>query len=148
VKPLLLPLYVGLAPQRRRSERALSSSWGSLRADQPSGLRSQLSDSARELATIKADYIKLASRNLALEDEKASLAQQIKTFEAELAGRRIEGKTTMTPEHELVLAKGEVSMALHKLSASEARLEQKERAHDRLKVSNILFSLASRFSFS
>ncbi|ORY41749.1 hypothetical protein BCR35DRAFT_336429 [Leucosporidium creatinivorum] len=108
-----------------------------LLTDKVSGLRLQLYDYKEELNSTKTDYLELEDRYLALEDEKAALAEQIKSSEAELSAQRIEGRTTTALEHYLALAKGEVSMALHKLTASAARLEQKERAHEQLKASSL-----------
>lgn len=47
----------------------------------------------------------------------------------------------MALEHDLALAKGEVSMSLHKLAAGEARWEQQGRAHQRFTVSLCAFPL-------
>jgi multidrug efflux pump subunit AcrA (membrane-fusion protein) len=115
--------------RRPRSSKSLS-----LQTDEASDLRSQLSESRRELSATKLDYLQLEDRHSALEDEKAALAEQIKSAETELAAQKVEGKALTAFKSDLALATGKVSMTLHKLQTSETRLREKEHAYEELRV--------------
>lgn len=84
----------------------------------------------------------LDDRHSKLENEKAAIAEQLKSYEAELAAQRADDKTSAALQSSLALARSEASMAMHKLSVTEARLAQEGRAHEQLKVSRPLCCLS------
>ncbi|ORY49725.1 hypothetical protein BCR35DRAFT_310776 [Leucosporidium creatinivorum] len=105
--------------------------------DKVSALQTQIAETTRELNSTKMNYLMLEDRYAKLEGEKAALAEQIKSSEAELATQKAQGKTSAALKNDLALSKGETSLALHKLNAAETRLNQQARVHEQLKSSSL-----------